>query len=193
MDVSRIDGSVAIATAEPATHRHQNVAAGMLLLLANRWRCSRAQPRQSGGQLARQGQHRRSSHLQKGMVKADLAPAPLEVKPSPAPPLVQGFSPKKMDWWCPGPPGFRESFLAEHRGVKVSVPLLRAFWQAQELRKEDLGYGGAELHGSVRMMGKIKSQSSGRIPKGEPENYRTGDAKKDLGTGMAWGRSPGRL
>lgn len=80
-----------------------------------------------------------------------------------------------------------ESFLAEHRGVKVSVPLLWAR-SAQgilastrtELEKGDLGYGGAELHRLVRRMGKIKSQTSGRIPKGEPENYRTGDAKKTL-------------
>lgn len=30
------------------------------------------------------------------------------------------------------------------------------------------------------MDGKIKSQTSEGIPKGEPENYRTGDAKKTL-------------
>lgn len=78
-----------------------------------------------------------------------------------------------------------ESFLAEHTGVKVPVPLLWAR-RAQgilaspwaELGKGDLGYGGAELHRSLRRMGKIKSQTSGRIPKGETENYRTGDAKK---------------
>lgn len=77
-----------------------------------------------------------------------------------------------------------ESFPAEHTGVKVSVPLL---WtrSAQgilarprtELGKGDLGYGGAELQRSVRRMGKIKSHTSRTIPKGEPENYKTGDAK----------------
>lgn len=43
-----------------------------------------------------------------------------------------------------------------------------------------MGYGGAEPHRSVRRIGKIKSQTSGGIPKGEPENYNTGDAKKTL-------------
>lgn len=83
-----------------------------------------------------------------------------------------------------------ESLLAEHRGVKVFVPLLWAR-SAQgilasprtELGKGYLGYGETDLYRSVRRLGKIKSQTSGRIPKGEPENYRTGDAKKTLEQG----------
>lgn len=78
-------------------------------------------------------------------------------------------------------------FYVQHSGANVSAPLLGAK-SAQGtvaspstlLGKGGMGYRVAELHRSARRMGKIKSQNSGRILKGEIENYRTGDAKKTL-------------
>lgn len=71
--------------------------------------------------------------------------------------------------------------------MNVSAPLLRAksaqgsvASPSTEPGNGGMGYGVAKLHRSARRMEKIRSQNSGRILKGEIENYRTGDAKKTL-------------
>lgn len=112
------------------------------------------------------------------------------MQPSPAPPLVQGFS---LSWTG----GVLAHLLVE--GIIRRILSSRAqrgkgacpsplgnecsgHFGKHKARAGEGGFGawGSRTAQICKMDGKIKSQTSEGIPKGEPENYRTGDAKKTL-------------